>query len=830
MGDFRELKADFSGLVTTPGALVRAEASCIRAHNVTFDAPGVIRKRRGFERLSVTGGSASKVFSSPVLDDLMLVHRGTGSQGTLLETADGTNSPDAVVMLNRTGSTPSTLTRDWDTGTRMSVALSGRNHYATADEGVARIESSLDTAVQRFAGMPRGLSLGGFQPGGLSVLTTGTALADGFGRSYRVTWHLRDADGVELGGAPTGRACVRNITNVFGYTGASRGVACKIQIPLELSSFTTAPTTAFFWRLWGTRTFDTSLSNGDDEMYLIAERFLTAGEITAGGVAYVDDTPDAFLIRQPTLHTNVVNWPSGESGAVQGILNESAPPPVADCLAQWADVMWYGNIAYRARVVLQMIAVPTAGDTVSLSWVDGGAGTTFTFSGAPAAATDVQLYAGLASAALNIEACCMALCEAINGVEYTRGGGLHAYYVSVGGQLGGRIYIESRMTGVASIMTVGVSRATAWVAGDVSDDAQTNGLAFSKPFRADAVPPANALVAGPASVSILALQPYRDRLLVFTDAGIYQVLGRSYADFTVLPFDLTYRLLARESVTVCDDRVYAWCYEGIIEIDDGGVRVVSVPIEQTITEALLSAKNTGVGLDDGYAAFSRLVWAASYRSKHRVMFFYPQKYDVAALGGCAYWLCFDTRTRAWSTNGFSATFGDYIDNRSCGAVRFSDDNLVCGNWSSGGDTRLLQERARYDATDYIDTTSEGDDVGIESEVGWQFAMPAADGAAHWQQMTLHWDQPPWGASWTATPGSLTVNWYPDNEAAFSQATLAPTSGAPLLRLETPRDARRGNRLRLLLQHSGNSYFGLIGMTMAARVGSRFASRGPAGAI
>ena len=55
---------DFKGLVTAPGRLARAEASCTEARNVVVDAPGVARKRRGYANLgAIASGIPWKVFS-----------------------------------------------------------------------------------------------------------------------------------------------------------------------------------------------------------------------------------------------------------------------------------------------------------------------------------------------------------------------------------------------------------------------------------------------------------------------------------------------------------------------------------------------------------------------------------------------------------------------------------------------------------------------------------------------------------------------------------------------------------------------------------------------
>jgi len=764
----------------------------------------------------------------------VMVHRGGASTtATALSVGDGSAALTTVPMVDRTAGVDSTLTRD--IATRMQMAMCQRNHYVTADEGVARIESNLAGGTQRFAGMPRGMPMYAWQQVSASIGVplnggAGTALADGYGRSYRTTWHRYDQEGVLLSGAPTGRTTVRNISGVPGYSAAAAAsVNCLIPVPKELGSFTVnVEQDVCFYRLWGTRTFDSTVTQGDDEMFLINEGFVTAAGIAAGYMAYVDDTPDAFLIRQPTLETNAINFPASEAGVVQGVGNESAPPPVANAIAYWQDVMWYADLAWRPRLEIQMVALPVDGDTLAVTGPDG-VTLTYTFRVVPAALTQPALYTGFGSVARNIEATCLSLVECINREASGNNRGFQAYYVSVGDQLPGRIVLESRLAegagGTLNILT-NASAPTRWRGVGVAStgEPRANALAFSKPFRADAVPPANLFSAGNADTRILQLMPYRDRLLIFTDAGIYQVLGRTFADFTLVPFDLGYRLISRETVVMCDDRVYAWCYEGIIEVSDGGVSVISTPIEPTITGLILDVDSPPSGLDDGFGMVRDLAFAVAQRMEHRVHFWYAENEAIVdELAGCCYWLTFDTRTRAWSRNEFVTRLEDgFLDNRSHGVCRYRDELLVMGNYSSGGDTELFFERRNYTSADYVDDDQEGNSMAVIATMEWQFAVPVADGAVHWQQTTLHYDGNE--VTWRPLPSTATVSWQTEDASAGSYTiTVSPTEA--LSRLEVGSAARRSNRCRVRVTNASVEYFGLVGVTQSARVGSRFARRG-----
>lgn len=818
----KSLKADFKGLVTAPGLLMRAEASCVEADNLLFDAPGVVRKRRGFSKLTGNaGGPVWSLFASRNLGSKVLAHVGTTSAPTQLRVGDGSTALDSILMVGS-----SNVTRT--IAKRSAMAVSQKNHFVTADEGVARIESSLAASTQRFAGIPRGL--GGFWSA--AQLAAGTLLAVDHARAYRITWHLKDTDGVEMGGAPTGRMTIRNSAGLPGYTAATSDAQITSLLPCELGT-STAIGVDYFYRIWGTRTWNAATSQGDDECFLIAENTVTATDISNGYVAYLDATPDAFLTRQRALHTNVVNFPASELGAAQGLVNEDAPPPVASALAYWQDVMWYGDIEYRSRLQVRLLVTGgaglVAGDDVSITDCQGNF-VKMTASAAPASPTEFELFSGLATTQLDVEATAQAFVSAFNLEAASQGLTVRAYYVSVGTSVPGTIYIEDYTTAAAFEVGFICSRPAAFSPSDAGGlngvrDAQPNAIAFSKPLRADAVPPINVISAGPSDARVLKLHPYRNMLLVFTDYGIYAITGRSYADFSVRPFDLGYKLMVRESVVTCDERVYAWCYEGIVEIDSGGVTVISTPIEPTVADVLLVAGTSpgSGGVAGGQSAFAALGFAVAYRYEHRVLFFYPQANDTGNLNGCCYWLNFDTRTRAWSSGRLTKKIGaTYFDNRACGVVRFADDRLTLGNWSTGADTFLFLERRDYAATDFQDTYQDGTTAAVSSSLTLQYQVPEVSGAMHWQQTVLAFDCGDY--SWRPVPTALSLAY----RVQPSNLTAGVSMSANTLqswRSETPMDVRRGNRLRLGITHTTAEYFGLVGVEQSVRPGTEFIGRG-----
>jgi hypothetical protein len=818
---------DFKGLVTAPGMLARSPMSALQCDNWQIPAPGLLEKRRGFQRLASgnAGGPIWKMFSSMQLQDKVLCHIGTAASATQFRVGNGTAPLTALPAVDALS-----LTRANDV--RSQMALCEKNHYVTTDQGVGRIESGL--ANVRFAGMPRGLGLRGTgtgpAAGDISGLGAGSAspLAVGFARAYRVTWHRKDADGVELGSAPTGRTVISNAAQTSGYTGGVRAAIATFAVPFEFGTTSTAITTDYYWRLWGTTTYDEANGQfGNDEMFLIAERFVTGGQIAAGYVSFADDTPDSFLPGAPTLNTNQYNFPSTENGLLQGVANESAPPPPSNDVAYWQDCMWYGDVTPRASFTIQLLANLADADTFTV-FVNG-AGITYT--GRTVAvglgAQEFRICTTAATTALNIRETVANLVAAINRFNTSSAAGINAYHVSTTGTNPGVIFFEARRAGDNITMTVatGVKWAgmNGYVVGSViSPTRYQNQLWWSKPTRADAVPPINVFTVGPVDAALLRVVPFRDRLLLFTTHGIWQVTGRSYADFSVVPFDFGYRLLARDLVVACDQKIYAWCYEGIIEVDDGGVSIVSLPIGPTITELLIemgfAAGDFATPLYTAQASqMQQCSFAAAYRSRNVVRFFYTQYADASANMGASKWLEFNTQTRTWTTGSFSKVINGYIDSRNAAVVRMQDDVMFMGSWSLGADTYPFRERLTFSATDYEDDNRDGGGgTPITSTLQLQFLAPDDSGSMHWQQFVINWNNDGQNA-WVTLPTAVAIRAYDENTTS---ADVSPSILLPVTRLETPAQ-RRAQRISMQLVHAQKEYCGIVGLAQHYRQGARF---------
>lgn len=792
---------DFGGLVTAPGLLARNPASCVTAENCRFPMPGIMRKRTGFALGAQTAGT-NEVFRSLMSSPqtaARFIAQGAGSVASTLYYG----SPSAAwAALTDTGGTSYPFAQR-----KARLAVLGGSHYVCAT-GVRRINSTF--TAHRAAGMPRGLSpfVYSMDPAVYSVLTGGsTWLPNGANVAYRVTYHLKNGD-VELGGPPTSRLVIRNIAGTSGFAAATQSVTLRIPVPYEIDSSTTLASTSFFWRLWRSRTA-TGADTADDEMYQVAEAFFTSADITAGYAVFNDITPDVFLLTSAKLNTNSLNFPALEAGRLNGPTQSDEPPPaICQDMAVFAECMFYAQPGPRVAQLLTLLSPAfTAGDTIVIN------GTTLTaVVGVPVNPGDFTIVTGLATLGLNIEATARNIVDAWNRTAGRAN--LTASYLSQGTQEPGKMFFE----GTANLGAYSIQSAAAGqrfspnitAATQVTATASTNQVWFSKPGRPDAVPTVNAITVGPSSAVIYRIVPFRERLLCFTTEGLYQIDGTFYGNFTPSLVDENARLFQQECVVVQDDKCFAWCFNGILQIDDGGTSYVSTVIEPTIRTIMNQTFAFGSGTIYGDA------FAVAGKTDHSVYFFYTT--SGSGTPNCTKWLEYDARAGKWSTGATTDGTG-----RGCGAIQQSSGLLVlglAGNVATpSGVAKCFIARAAYDGTtDYNDDTPAGMLQPVVATAAFQFQIPDPDGRAHWQQVLLQFENGE--QSYYPRPSSLDLRWETDPAGASSYTTYAIAS--PLLRAETPANWRRSTRCRVTVRHSLAEHLGLLVLNQSVAVeGARF---------
>jgi hypothetical protein len=829
---------DFKGLVTAPGLLARPGASCLVADNVRFPAPGIMRKREGFEIARTLGtGIVSRVVVSPALGTNYVLCVGSA-------TVSGLSTVFLVQTLVGGATSYTYSAEDFAAGqltafANPSAVSFGRNVYVLLERGsIVRREYNFYRygLLQPYAGMPKGTAplVYSMNAATFSVLTAGTLLAANASRAYRVTWHVKTStpasgpeESIELGGPPTARLTIRNIAGTSGYTGAAMDVALRIPLPSLGDYANTNVTTDWFYRLWGSRIEASATASPNDEMHLIQEAFVTATDITNGYASFTDNTPDVFLVGQSTLNTNTTNFPPLEAGLQNGHTNADERPPAGYCIAGFASCLFVGSPIFRPEVTHRLVSLPAAGETFTVY----GNLTTVTLTavaGAPAAANQFTVVTTLATTALNLEATARNIADAVSLSARTP----QACYVSLGSDIPGSIrftdgggtfwiYSSSATTRARFSPQLGSSTSEP----GVRPTLQGNVLSFSKANRPDSFPVVNILTIGASSNIIRALLPFRERLLVFTDEGLYAVDGSTYADFVVTPVDLTAKILGPRSAVALEDKAFAWCVDGIIEYRDGAIRRISETIAPTIRNILELQAGDGLTFEGVRAGF-----AAADPKHHEVHFWYATKAQGAVGPRNWKWLCWNTQTECWSTG---SRVADSIDNWVADGVAMLDsgrmtllsarESYIYGVQSN--DPALLAQSIGHfagtpQATNYADDRhSTGGEDAVVATVRLQWALADADLRPHWQRTVFEFESGE--QSFLTKPTALSLVWSADAQGSDSSAiSLAPTN--PLAEVEVPDGYRRATRSRFLLTHSAKEPMGLIAVKQTFSDGtSRF---------
>lgn len=108
-----------------------------------------------------------------------------------------------------------------------------------------------------------------------------------------------------------------------------------------------------------------------------------------------------------------------------------------------------------------------------------------------------------------------------------------------------------------------------------TNDDKLNRTFFSDIDEPESVPVLNYVDIGGAEAAVLALVPLRNALLVFKEDGLWRVTGSGPTAWSVDLLDPTIRLIRPEAVCASNNKAYAWCLGGFMEIDENGGRSLS---------------------------------------------------------------------------------------------------------------------------------------------------------------------------------------------------------------------------------------------------------------
>jgi len=212
----------------------------------------------------------------------------------------------------------------------------------------------------------------------------------------------------------------------------------------------------------------------------------------------------------------------------------------------------------------------------------------------------------LVTLAESIDATARALVKAINRNTAAT---IYAQYTSAITEAPGNMLFTAKelsaVTFAATVSATGAGNAfnpALPTAGTTVSDTQSiepNELLVSKYLEPEAVPIVNRFPIGSKAARILRIAALRDSLIVMKEDGIFRLNGDSPSNYIVTQLDATVILKATRSVAVLNNSVYALTNQGVVQISDTSVRIISRPIEPLLTAIFQNAN-----LEDFSSAFS----------------------------------------------------------------------------------------------------------------------------------------------------------------------------------------------------------------------------------
>lgn len=727
------LTSKIAGLWTFSSDITNApEGSLAVADNVVIDRDNEAEPRRGFDYL--THGGTQSNFSSPsyranklfFYQGYTLAHYATN----LLAYHDPSTG-----WANYSG----TFNPPTGTSKVRSEQASGNLYFTTAT-GVQKLDA--------FGGTPKAIGV----PPGLDVTTsvavapTSTWLPVGYSTAYRIVWGYKDANNNLLLGAPTQRS---EITNT---TAAAVSIQVVSTIP---AGITTAHFYQIYRAVSTNSGTGAGFIEPNDELGLVYEGNPTSTDLSNGYISVVDLVPDSLRgttiytaqsqeglanANEPVpLALDLAEFRNcmfyGNTTGLQSyslnLLGTGSPSGI-----QSGDTITIGGVAYTAStssenaatgqfLVTPVFALTTTGTTAASSAVitsvasttgvtagmsisDGGNKIpvgSFVVSTTSNTITINQNCTGIAtaesititgdSAAQSIRDTALSLVRVINKYASST---VYAFYESGPLNLPGKMLFQARTVGAATFAVIS-SRGTCWspalpTSGTTKSstaDAWKNGLFYSKVLEPEAVPLANYFRVGSADKAILRIISLRDSLFVLKEDGIFRISGTDPSNFTIWPLDYTNVLIAPESAVALNNQIFALTTQGVVTISETGVKIMSRPIESSLTS--LSTVN--------YSLLQSASFGVPYESARA---YYLFTISGASDAGPTQYFRYNTITNAWTRGTLAKT---------CGSVNPVDDKLYLGN---SGLSIIDVERKSLQYSDYADYASTQNITAVSGKV------------------------------------------------------------------------------------------------------------------
>ena len=240
------------------------------------------------------------------------------------------------------------------------------------------------------------------------------------------------------------------------------------------------------------------------------------------------------------------------------------------------------------------------------------------------------------------------------------------------------VTVTGASTFTVPVEVLGAGTTGIWYKTSVFSDNEESGnrLYYSKVSQPEAVPIVNFLDIGPQDKSIRRILALRDNLFVLKEDGVYIVTGTTAPDFGSRLLDNSTEIIAPDSAVVLNNRIYALTTQGVVTITEGGVSIISRPIEDRILDVTNSRFN-----------FEYTSFGTAYESDRAYTLWLPtEETDTVA-------------TQAYRYNTFTRTWTRWTVPATCGIVNPGNDILYIGPTDRNS---LDQERKNNDRTDYAD--------------------------------------------------------------------------------------------------------------------------------
>lgn len=211
-----------------------------------------------------------------------------------------------------------------------------------------------------------------------------------------------------------------------------------------------------------------------------------------------------------------------------------------------------------------------------------------------------------------------------------------------------------------------------------SADREENAIYFSKPQQYEAVPLVYVIYVGDASNEIKRILPLRESLIILKTDGIWRLTGNDPQSFGITPLDLTTKIIATETAATMSNRVRVLCDQGVVDVTETGVQILSRPIEQSLLE--IEEAVTFANIESNAFAFP-------YETDRKYLLFLP---ETSADTYCKQAFVYNDVTQTWTR---------WVVDARTGFIRPDTNLILIGD---GGSNLVRQERKIYNYTDYAD--------------------------------------------------------------------------------------------------------------------------------